>query len=59
MMLRYGLNQKEAADKIETAVLQVLDQGDRTGDIMSEGMTLVGCRKMGDLLLQALEQPLA
>jgi 3-isopropylmalate dehydrogenase len=27
MMLRYGLNQPEAADRIETAVLSVLDQG--------------------------------
>lgn len=57
MMLRYGLNQPQAADKIENAVLQVLDQGYRTGDIMSEGMTLVGCRAMGDALLQALENP--
>jgi 3-isopropylmalate dehydrogenase len=57
MMLRYGLNQPQAADKIETAVLQVLDQGYRTGDIMSEGMTLVGCRAMGDVLLKALENP--
>ncbi len=57
MMLRYGLNQPQAADKIETAVLQVLDQGYRTGDIMSEGMTLVGCRAMGEVLLKALENP--
>lgn len=58
MMLRYGLNQPEAADRIEQAVLQVLDQGYRTGDIMSEGMKLVGCRAMGDALLQALENRL-
>ena len=56
MMLRYGLNQPTAADKIEQAVLQVLDQGDRTGDIMSEGMNLLGCRAMGDSLMQALEE---
>ncbi|MCT7973748.1 3-isopropylmalate dehydrogenase [Laspinema olomoucense] len=54
MMLRYGLDQPEAAAKIEQAVLQVLDAGYRTGDIMSEGMKLVGCRQMGDALLQAL-----
>lgn len=54
MMLRYGLDQPEAATKIEQAVLQVLDAGYRTGDIMSEGMKLVGCRQMGDALLQAL-----
>lgn len=57
MMLRYGLNQPLAADKIEAAVSQVLDRGYRTGDIMSEGMTLVGCRAMGDVLLKALENP--
>ncbi|MBD2122933.1 3-isopropylmalate dehydrogenase [Trichocoleus sp. FACHB-262] len=55
MMLRYGLNQPEAGDRIEQAVMQVLDQGYRTGDIMSEGNTLVGCRAMGDALIQALE----
>ncbi|MEP0868387.1 3-isopropylmalate dehydrogenase [Trichocoleus desertorum AS-A10] len=56
MMLRYGLNQPEAGDRIEQAVMQVLDQGYRTGDIMSEGNTLVGCRAMGDALIQALEK---
>ncbi|MFB2836311.1 3-isopropylmalate dehydrogenase [Floridanema evergladense] len=55
MMLRYGLNQPLAADRIEQAVLQVLDKGYRTGDIMSEGMTLLGCRGMGDTLLTELE----
>lgn len=54
MMLRYGLNQPEAADRIETTVLSVLDQGYRTGDIMADGMTPVGCKAMGDALLKAL-----
>jgi 3-isopropylmalate dehydrogenase len=54
MMLRYGLNQPAAADKIEQAVLRVLELGDRTGDIMSEGMNLLGCRAMGEALIQAL-----
>jgi 3-isopropylmalate dehydrogenase len=57
MMLRYGLNQPEAASKIEKAVLQVLDEGYRTGDIMSEGMTAVGCKAMGEALLKALDRP--
>jgi 3-isopropylmalate dehydrogenase len=55
MMLRYGLNQSAAADKIENAVLQVLEKGDRTGDIMSPGMNLLGCHSMGETLIQALE----
>jgi 3-isopropylmalate dehydrogenase len=54
MMLRYGLNQPIAADRIEQAVVKVLDQGDRTADIMSEGMTLLGCRAMGEALIQAI-----
>jgi len=54
MMLRYGLNQPAAADIIEQAVLSVLDQGYRTGDIMSPGMTAVGCRGMGQALSKAL-----
>ncbi len=54
MMLKYGLNQPEAADILEKAVLQVLDQGYRTGDIMSPGMQLVGCQAMGEALLKLL-----
>lgn len=54
MMLRYGLNQPAAADRLETAVLTVLDQGYRTGDILSPGMTAVGCKGMGEALLKAL-----
>jgi len=54
MMLRYGLDEPTAADKIEQAVFQVLDQGYRTGDIMSEGMRFVGCKAMGEALLKAL-----
>jgi 3-isopropylmalate dehydrogenase len=54
MMLRYALNQGGAADAIEHGVLQVLQQGYRTGDIMSEGMNLVGCRAMGDALIKIL-----
>ncbi|MEO1520416.1 MAG: 3-isopropylmalate dehydrogenase [Cyanobacteria bacterium J06633_2] len=54
MMLRYGLNEEVAADRIEQAVQIVLDQGDRTGDIMSPGMNLLGCKAMGESLLNAL-----
>ena len=55
MMLRYALNQPEAANKIEQAVVEVLERGYRTGDIMSEGMKLVGCRAMGDALIEVLQ----
>ncbi|WP_017315102.1 3-isopropylmalate dehydrogenase [Mastigocladopsis repens] len=55
MMLRYGLNEPTAADHIEQGVLQVLQRGDRTGDIMSPGMNLLACRAMGEALIQVLE----
>jgi 3-isopropylmalate dehydrogenase len=54
MMMRYGLNEPEAANRMEQAVLKVLDADYRTGDIMSAGMKLVGCEEMGEALLQAL-----
>ncbi|TFI53980.1 3-isopropylmalate dehydrogenase [Mastigocladus laminosus UU774] len=56
MMLRYGLNQAAAADYVEKGVLQVLANGARTGDIMSSGMQLLGCRAMGEALIQVLEE---
>ncbi|MEO0837223.1 MAG: 3-isopropylmalate dehydrogenase [Cyanobacteria bacterium J06642_3] len=55
MMLRYGLQEPEAADAIEKAVDKVLDAGYRTPDIMSEGMIAVGCQGMGEALLQAID----
>ena len=42
----------EAADAIEAAVKQVLKDGYRTGDIMSEGCTKVGTVQMGDLIAE-------
>jgi 3-isopropylmalate dehydrogenase len=54
MMLRYSLQQPQAADRVEAAVRAVLAQGLRTGDIMSEGCTLVGTRGMGDAVVAAL-----
>ncbi len=54
MMLRYSLGAAEAADAIEAAVGKVLDQNLRTGDIMSEGMTLVNTVQMGDAVVAAL-----
>jgi 3-isopropylmalate dehydrogenase len=51
MMLRYSLNLEKEADVIESAITKVLEANYRTGDIMSEGMTLVGTKKMGELIL--------
>ncbi|HSO44579.1 MAG TPA: 3-isopropylmalate dehydrogenase [Rhodoferax sp.] len=55
MMLRFSLNQAQAADRIETAVKAVLAQGLRTADIFSAGSTRVSTREMGDAVLKALQ----
>ncbi|RZL62811.1 MAG: 3-isopropylmalate dehydrogenase [Variovorax sp.] len=54
MMLRFSLNQPEAADRIESAVQSVLAAGFRTGDIWSEGTKRVGTREMGDAVVAAI-----
>src|SRR5690349_3381894 len=54
MMLRYSLDQTEAADRIESAVRSVLSAGLRTGDIWSEGTKKVSTREMGDAVVAAL-----
>lgn len=50
MMLRFTFDLDKEADAMEKAVKEILKKGYRTSDIMSEGCTLVGCTKMGDLL---------
>jgi 3-isopropylmalate dehydrogenase len=55
MMLRYSLNQGDLADKIDSAVSDVLDQGFRTRDIAGDSKKLVGTEEMGDLVVKALE----
>jgi 3-isopropylmalate dehydrogenase len=59
MMLRYTLNQPEAAGRIESAVKAVLSAGLRTGDIWSEGTQRVGTREMGDAVVAALRGQVA
>jgi 3-isopropylmalate dehydrogenase len=50
MMFRFSLDLQEEALAVENGVRQVLEAGYRTGDIMEEGKTLVGCDEMGDLV---------
>ncbi|MDF2566826.1 MAG: leuB [Oscillospiraceae bacterium] len=50
MMLKYSFDMDKESEAIESAVQKVLDKGYRTGDIISEGCTLVGCKEMGDLV---------
>ena len=54
MMLRYSLDLDEEASAVEAAVQKVLEEGYRTGDIMSEGCHLVGTKEMGDRIAAAV-----
>lgn len=50
MMLKYSFGLGAAYDDIFKAIGTVLDEGYRTGDIMSAGMKQIGTREMGDLI---------
>ena len=52
MMLRYSFDMTEEADAVEAAVTKVLEEGYRTGDIMSEGCKPVSCSQMGTLIAE-------
>ena len=54
MMLRYSFNLENEAKDIENAVVKVLEEGYRTGDIKSEGTTLVGTKEMGALVVERI-----
>lgn len=54
MMLRYSFDLDQEADAIDAAVKKVLQDGYRTGDIMSEGCKKVGCKEMGDLITERI-----
>ena len=52
MMLRFTFDLDKEADAIDAAVQQVLREGYRTGDIMSEGCTKTGTAEMGSLIAE-------
>ncbi|HKT92051.1 MAG TPA: 3-isopropylmalate dehydrogenase [Paraburkholderia sp.] len=54
MMLRYSLGRPEQADRIESAVKKVLEQGYRTADIITPDCKQVGTVAMGDAVIAAL-----
>ncbi|MDH5326255.1 MAG: 3-isopropylmalate dehydrogenase [Gammaproteobacteria bacterium] len=54
MMLRYSLGEAELAQRVEQAVVSVLEQGLRTADIHQEGDQLVNTAQMGDAVVAAL-----
>lgn len=56
MMLETTFGAKEAAEAVRKAVADVLDAGHRSADLVLAGETreTVGCRRMGELVLEAL-----
>lgn len=58
MMLRFSFDMEEEADRIESAVSKLLDDGYRTGDILpseeSEKYTRIGCTECGRLIVENL-----
>ena len=55
MMLRFSFDLDREVDAVERAVDQVLKDGYRTGDIMSDGCTEVGTKEMGDLICERIK----
>jgi 3-isopropylmalate dehydrogenase len=51
MALRYSFGMGKEADLIEQAIAAALAQGLRTGDIKSEGATVIGTAQMGDAII--------
>ncbi|HHV63801.1 MAG TPA: 3-isopropylmalate dehydrogenase [Peptococcaceae bacterium] len=54
MMLRYSFNLHVEAERIEKAVLKVLEQGLRTADLAKPGEKIIGTKEMGDAVVEAL-----
>jgi len=54
MMLTYTFDAPSAGAKIKKAVATVLDEGYRSADIYSDGMTKVSTIEMGDLVIKEL-----
>lgn len=58
MLLETTFEAKDAAAAIRKAVSDVLEAGHRSGDLLLPGETreTVGCQRMGELVLEALER---
>ncbi|MBQ6401844.1 MAG: 3-isopropylmalate dehydrogenase [Firmicutes bacterium] len=54
MMLRYTFGLLEEADAVEAAVGSVLSAGYRTADIAKEGEDIIGTKRCGDLIVDAI-----
>lgn len=56
MMLRYSLSLSREANSIENAVMDFLNKGYRTQDIMSPGMKQVGTIGTGDIIANSIQK---
>lgn len=54
MLLRYSLDLPEEADAIEAAVSATLDEGFRTSDIADNGMDVISCSEMGEIIAKKI-----
>lgn len=54
MMLRFSLKQNEAAEAIEKAISQVLDNGIHTRDIATDPSKVVNTAEMGDAIVKLI-----
>ncbi|MBQ1538178.1 MAG: 3-isopropylmalate dehydrogenase [Ruminococcus sp.] len=54
MMLRFSFDMQQEADAVEAAIVKALDDGLRTGDIMSEGCKMLSCSEMGDAIAERI-----
>jgi len=55
MALRYSFDMGALADKLDAAIANVLAKGIRTGDIKSEGSTVVSTSQMGEAILKEVQ----
>ena len=55
MMLSYAFKLDKEAEAVERAIVATLEQGYRTKEIHTPGMTLVGTREMGVAILKNLK----
>ncbi len=54
MMINLNFGLKKEAEAIETAVMKVLEEGYRTGDIYSEGTVRIGTKEMGQRIAKKI-----
>jgi 3-isopropylmalate dehydrogenase len=55
MMMKYSFGLNDAYTMIFSAIEKALEEGFRTGDIMSPGKKLIGTKEMGDLILSNIK----